>query len=79
MTPELVIEAMAGWLLSHIPPLVGVTVVVLPTQIEDAANLTKGIALTVTEIVFEIAGTGSAQASIEVNSHVTNALFTGFL
>ena len=50
--PALVTVALVGSLLVQVPPVVGDSVMVLPTQTEDPA-LTAGSALTVTVTVAE--------------------------
>ena len=50
MTPALVTVAIAGLLLTHVPPVVGDNVAVLPTH-TVAGAVTTGKAFTVTEEV----------------------------
>jgi hypothetical protein len=50
-TPAFVTVANAVLLLAHVPPVVGVSVIVLPAHIDDAGALTVGRGFTVTFVV----------------------------
>ena len=50
-TPAFVTVANEVLLLAHVPPVVGVSVIVLPAHIDDTGALTTGSGLTVTFVV----------------------------
>lgn len=69
MTPAFVTVAIAGLLLTQVPPVVGDKVLVLPTQTEAGA-VTTGKALTVTEVVVLLQ---PVEVSVKVNVTVPAA------
>ena len=54
-TPELVTDAIKALLVAHVPPVVGVSVVVAPIHTADVPTIaTDGLGLTVTGVVVEV-------------------------